>query len=173
MTENQKDEVTQDELRKLFFYDPENGQFIRRVTRRTARAGTVAGTVWTGRDGRKYRQIFINGRVYLEHRLAWLYIFGKWPRHFIDHIDTDGLNNRLCNLREATHAENKRNTKAPASNTSGFKGVTWHRQRSKWQAKIKVNGRTKHLGLFETPEAAHAAYSKAAKSHYGQFARAE
>lgn len=90
----------------------------------------------------------------------------------VDHINGDGLDNRRCNLRLAKHAENMRNRRMPASNTSGFKGVSWHTRSRKWKAQICIGGRPTSLGLFTTPEAAHAAYVEAAVAFYGEFARA-
>lgn len=89
-----------------------------------------------------------------------------------DHIDGDGLNNRRSNLRLATPSENARNQRRSRDNTSGFKGVWWHKGRRKWQAQIMAGGRQQYLGLFNTAEAAHAAYCEAAKSLHGEFARA-
>lgn len=89
-----------------------------------------------------------------------------------DHIDGDGLNNRRANLRKCSRAENQRNRGAQQNSTSGFKGVTWSRQKGKWRASIQVAGSTKNLGYFETSAAAHEAYSAAAVTLHGEFARA-
>ena len=86
-----------------------------------------------------------------------------------DHIDGNGLNNRRSNLRACTNTENQWNTGAKINNTSGFKGVCWRADMGKWVAKIKVNGKMKHIGLFTTPEAAHAAYCTAAAELHGEF----
>jgi hypothetical protein len=90
----------------------------------------------------------------------------------IDHIDGDGLNNRRSNMRLSTHAENMRNRRIAKNNTSGFKGVAWDKNGAKWRAKIKVDGEQIHLGQFDTPEAAHAAYVAASEKLHGEFARA-
>jgi hypothetical protein len=89
----------------------------------------------------------------------------------VDHIDGNGLNNCRNNLRKATNAQNARNSCTPRNNTSGFKGVTWHKLSSKWCAKIEVNYVSKHLGLFDTPEAAHSAYVAASEKLHGEFGR--
>jgi len=90
----------------------------------------------------------------------------------VDHIDCDGLNNRRSNLRPATRCENARNQRMFRNNKSGFKGVCYDKRRHKWRAIIGVAGRKRrHLGQFDTPEAAHAAYVAAAKELYGEFAR--
>ena len=87
-----------------------------------------------------------------------------------DHIDRSGLNNQRANLRHCTESQNQYNTSVPNNNTSGFKGVTWHRARQKWQAQIQANGEHIHLGLFKTAEAAAHAYDKAALRLHGNFA---
>lgn len=89
----------------------------------------------------------------------------------VDHINGDRLDNRKANLRICTHAENGRNRGAPRNNTSGFKGVHFHKQCRKWQAQIKIDGQKKHLGLFDSAEEAHAAYCLAADLLHGTFAR--
>jgi hypothetical protein len=89
-----------------------------------------------------------------------------------DHINGDGLDNRRVNLRIATTSQNQANTGAPATNTSGFKGVSWRERDKKWRAQIRSNGVYWWLGLFDTPEAAHAAYVAASEVLHGEFARA-
>ena len=89
----------------------------------------------------------------------------------VDHIDGDPLNNRRANLRLATHRENMHNSKKPAHNTSGFKGVCWNARVGKWLAYIKFQGQRKYLGNHETALLAHAAYCKAASELHGEFAR--
>lgn len=93
------------------------------------------------------------------------------PNIKIDHRDTDGLNNKRNNLREATQAQNLMNRGATSKSTSGMKGVTWNKDRNKWQAQIMANRKNNHLGLFEDKEAAARAYDAAALIHHGEFAR--
>jgi hypothetical protein len=88
----------------------------------------------------------------------------------IDHEDRNKLNNRRKNLRPATKAENGRNRGPNRNNTSGFKGVWFHKQISRWRATIKVNWKRHNLGTFTTPEDAARAYDDAAKKHFGEFA---
>lgn len=90
-----------------------------------------------------------------------------------DHRDGDGLNNRRSNLRQATHAENMRNCRKASNNTSGIKGVCWSTWAMKWRARIKVDGRNRHLGYFTTIEAAAAAYAEASGRLHGEFGRTE
>lgn len=108
----------------------------------------------------------------LAHRVAWAIFTGEWPRDHIDHVNGIKTDNRLDNLRQATRSENMRNMRLRKNNSSGFKGVHWHRQSKKWRASIWVDGTSQGLGLFDTPEDAHAAYCEAARIHFGDFARA-
>ncbi len=89
----------------------------------------------------------------------------------VDHINSNGLDNRRSNLRLANRSENMRNICATSRNTSGFKGVTWHKAHSKWQAQITLNRKTYYLGLRETPAEAHALYCEASKKLHGEFSR--
>lgn len=94
----------------------------------------------------------------------------------IDHIDHDGLNNQRANLRLATHAENMRNRSLHKNNSSGFTGVRFQPENNlhrPWRAAIKIDGKTKHLGMFASPEDAHEAWKKAAVAVFGAFAPLE
>lgn len=162
-----KHPISAEEARQLLSYNPETGTFTWRVGRRgTARVGSVAGRP----NGRGYFRIRIYGRRYCAHRLAWLLTHEVWPENQIDHINGRRDDNRLCNLRLATRSENTRNAKRRSDNTSGFKGVGFHKAQGKWRARIKIDGRRKDLGRFDTPEEAHAAYCKAAAELHGEFA---
>lgn len=89
----------------------------------------------------------------------------------VDHINGDKLDNRKTNLRICTQAENTRNRGMSAHNSSGFKGVTFNKGVKRWIACIRLNGKNKHLGCFDSPEDAARAYDMAAEKNYGQFAR--
>jgi hypothetical protein len=89
----------------------------------------------------------------------------------IDHQNGNGLDNRRENLRIATNAQNLFNRGPQRNNSSGFKGVCFHKQAQKWKAEIAFRGQRKHLGLFTTPEDAHAAYIAAATQLHGEFAK--
>lgn len=88
----------------------------------------------------------------------------------VDHYDNNGLNCSRCNLRVATNPQNAANRSAQKNNKSGYKGVALCNDRPKWQSKIKVNGKAIHLGYFDTPEKAYAAYCEAAVKYFGEFA---
>jgi HNH endonuclease/AP2 domain len=160
--------ITRARLRELLDYNKETGEFRwRKRMNHSAKAGDVAGTLHP--DG--YRMIRIKGRDYRAHHLAWLYTVGRWCSRLIDHRDGDPSNNRWNNLRRATASQNGANARRRSNNSSGFKGVSRHR--SRWRASIRKNRRTHHLGIFSTPEAAHAAYVAGARRLFGEFARAE
>jgi hypothetical protein len=160
--------VTRARLRELLHYDAKTGEFHWRKARgRKIRAGDIAGTLPVSR----YLKITINGRQYGAHRLAWFYMTGKWCRLVIDHRDGDPSNNRWSNLRRATLSQNNANRRVQRNKACGLKGVS--RDRRGWRATIHKNGRLRHLGTFATPQAAHAAYAKAARQLFGEFARTE
>ena len=89
----------------------------------------------------------------------------------VDHRDSDGLNNRRSNLRPATPSENRKNQVIGSRNTSGFKGVSWHRRAQKWLVQIHSEGKRTYLGLFADIEAAAAAYASASEKVHGEFGR--
>jgi hypothetical protein len=155
---------TQARVQELLAYDPLTGVFTWRVRPAlNMRAGDAAG----GPLG-DYWAIRIDGRKYLAHRLAWLYVRGEWPTAQIDHRNGDGRDNRLANLREATQAQNNQNVRARRDNVSRLVGVGFRKDSGKWQARITVQ-RTRHvLGVFNTPEEAAAAYGEA-KARLHQF----
>jgi hypothetical protein len=101
------------------------------------------------KNSRGYLQINFNGRLYKCHRLAFLYINGVFPVNEVDHIDNNKLNNRWSNLRECTRGENNYNYGLSSHNTSGVKGVSWHKGKEKWQARINVAGKSIYLGSYK------------------------
>lgn len=163
-------DLTADRLREFLHYEPETGVFTWKVSRRgKTRIGAIAGL---SQDGRGYRRIIIDNKQHYEHRLVWLYVHGKWPSGQIDHANGDRADNRLCNLRLATHSENMCNSRMRYHNQAGLKGASWHQESGKWQARIRKDGVVTSLGYFSTPEEAHAAYVAAASKKHGKFARA-
>ena len=160
--------ITAELVRELLEYSPETGLF--RWKERPSRSSWKA--IWPGKvagslDSKGYLRFQVAGRTHKAHRLAWLYVHGEWPKGEIDHIDGDRSNNAIANLRVATARQNQQNKTAKV-NASGFRGVS--KMGRKWRALVTINGRRTHVGIFDTPEAASAAYEAAAAEHYGEFA---
>lgn len=91
----------------------------------------------------------------------------------VDHKNRNPLDNRRENLRLATISQNSMNAGIRSDNDSGYKGVCWRKDKQKWEAYIKFNGKRQFLGYFGTPQSAHKAYCIAAKEMFGEFARLE
>jgi hypothetical protein len=140
----------------LLRYEPSTGVFYWTVTRgRSAKAGDVAGVA----SDTGHLQIKVSQRVFKAHRLAWAFQFGTHPDGEIDHINGNRRDNRIANLRVVDRLGNASNiTTANTKNRTGFLGVRVDSRRNKFQAAIQRQGKFKHLGMFDTPEEAHAAY---------------
>lgn len=164
----QRPTVTAKEVRSLLTYQRDTGIFIWRVSpAKAVPTGSVAGSP----NSKGYLMIQIRRRLYMAHRLAWLYVYGKWPSEQLDHINGDKRDNRIANLREATGAQNCANRKRRSDNKSGYKGVCWHRRSGKWHAQICASGKSIHIGYFADVEEAAEAYRARATSLLGEFAR--
>ena len=137
--------ISQEQLKNLFGYCPDTGVFIRKVqTCNRVRKGDVAGSL----HPLGYLTIRIGRKNYYAHRLAWFYVYGKWPQQ-VDHINHDKADNRLCNLRNVTDVENRKNQTLRTDNSSGVCGVAWDKHYSKWKAHIGTNRKPKTLGYFD------------------------
>jgi len=161
--------ITHHDLLSMLQYDPETGNFtwLRPPSNKPHWIGAIAGSKVRGRI-----RIMIYRKSYFAHRLAWFYVHGAWPSSLIDHIDGNPLNNRLSNLREATPTQNQANKRRCKRNRSGFKGVgKCPRVGGKWVARIRIDGRQRTIGRFNTPDSAYAAYLSAAREVHGDFAR--
>lgn len=160
--------LTAIELRNIVDYDPVTGVFKWRTrdipgSWNAKYAGKPAGsTMNTG-----YFKLAIGNKGHLAHRLAWLYVTGTAPCQAIDHINGDRTDNRFCNLRQATIAQNARNRGHQKNNRLGVKGV--RRANGKYRADIKIGNKSVYLGVFPTVDEAHAAYREAAKTNFGGF----
>lgn len=141
--------ITQEELKKILHYDHDTGEFI--YIYRTSNRVKVGGTAGTKVKPKKktYLAVTIKCKSYYLHRLAWLYIYGSFPANEIDHINGNGSDNRIVNLREVDSTNNNRNMKLFCTNNSGIVGVSWHKALYKWSSQITINYKKIHLGYFK------------------------
>ena len=139
--------MTQDYLKEHFRL--KDGDLITiKASGRNSKLNKIAGCI----NGKGYRVIRINKKLYLAHRLIWLYEYGNFPEHQLDHINGNRQDNRLVNLREVTHKENCKNQRLSKNNNTGIAGVGWHKASGKWRVRIG----NKYLGVWDTlDEATH------------------
>lgn len=162
--------ISAEELKAEMRYEPETGQFYWLKSGKGRKPDLKVGTVVSCYGGLQYVHVHLRGKKYSGHRLAWFYVYGNWPPEDIDHIDGNGLNNSIANLRLASRTQNMCNRTAFKNNKSGMKGVYLDRRSGKWRSEIKFNRVRHHLGRYETAEEAYSAYLKAAQRLHGQFA---
>lgn len=161
-------EITQQFLHELFEY--RDGKLFWKVDRRNNK--TKGKQACRLKKSNGYHEVTINKKKYYVHRLIFMMTYGRWPIQ-IDHIDGDRSNNLISNLREATNAQNNRNTGIRSTNQSGFKGVHYNKLNRNYNARITVNYKNIHLGCFDTAQEAHEAYKLAAFQLHGEFARTQ
>jgi len=155
--------LTAEQLRSILDYDPETGIFTWKAsTSNRVKVGDVAGCS----NGDGYLRIRLHNRLFLAHRLAWLYVYGSWPEDQLDHVNRVRTDNRISNLREVTNKQNQQNASKRSNNTSGHPGVYWCKRDSKWVAQIKHNYKRIHIGYFDDLEAAIAARKAAEKLYW-------
>jgi len=158
-------DLTRERVFELLSYDSKKGILTWLCSRGGVKKGSLAGQLHIDKRN-KYTRIKVDGKKYFAHRLIWLLVKGDWPDGQIDHIDGDGLNNRIENLRDVCQSENLKNSRAHLNNTSGETGVFWSKRWKKWRAQIRADGRANHLGYFQSVKEAADAY-KNAKVYYG------
>jgi hypothetical protein len=157
--------ITQEEVKELFEY--KDGQlFWKNPKSNRCKHGQLAGSI--GKRG--YWRVCINYKQHYQHRLIFLMFHGHLPQ-ILDHKDGNPLNNKIENLREATAAENLRNSKLRKNNTSGVKGVSWSKLHKKWRAVVMVNGVNHRLGLFKDLELAQLVAEEARNKYHKEFAK--
>lgn len=161
--------LTINRLKQILRYESTTGLFYSKEIHKQWKSGRILN--YTAPD--KRQSVLVDGNRYRAHRLAWFYTHGYWPSKHIDHINGDPSDNRLCNLREATRTQNMANSKRPITNTTGYKGVSWHKGASKYQVHIRHAGKIYYLGLFTSAKQGHKAYAAATKRLNGEFARIE
>lgn len=154
-------DLTQDYLLSVFEY--KDGELFWKVDRRKTKIGQKAGR----RKPNGYCEVRLDGKLHGTHRLIYMMINGTMPK-IVDHIDGNPSNNRIENLRCATHAENTWNSKRAKNNSSGFKGVQKHKD--KWVAIVIFHGKRHRLGVFKDAIEAAKAVSLARIELHGEFA---
>jgi hypothetical protein len=160
--------VTQSFLKEILHYDLSTGVFTWKVrdschfNANSYRSALSSSLSWNNRYSGKRagcsslyasgprEYIKIKKKAYFSYRLAWLYVYGKFPNNQIDHINGDPSDNRIVNLRDVTSLENSRNSSSPKSNTSGRVGVSFRKDRNKWRAFINENNKHIHIGYYLT-----------------------
>lgn len=152
--------ITQTRLKELFDYDPLTGLFTRK--RKTAIRGHKAAAP----NSRGYFRTGVDNQRFLTHRLIWLFVYGVWPKHEIDHKNRNNGDNRLDNLRDISPSENQHNHGKNINNSSGFTGVSWDAFNRKWVAAISARQKQYHLGRFDCPKTASEAYQAAKRIHH-------
>ena len=142
--------LTQEYLKSILHYSPETGDFTWKISNSNRiKVGDIAGAVNLSHTGKKYIRISIDGKLYMAHRLASLYMNGEWPKHQIDHEDGNGLHNWWDNLRQATNSQNQRNARMLKNNTSGIRGVCFNKERRLWDVRIGANNKCVRVGMYE------------------------
>ena len=149
----------------MFDYDKETGDLIWKVKRRGITNGAVVGC--TTKEG--YRQVRINNKSYLAHRIVFLLHKGYLPKT-LDHINGDRADNRIENLRPVTVNQNQHNRKLNKNNTSGHKGVSWCKRTNKWKAAVKLEGKRINLGAFDNLEEAAEVVRAGREELHGDYA---
>ncbi|TDH35693.1 HNH endonuclease [Pseudohoeflea suaedae] len=112
----------------------------------------------------------ISGKRYPAHRLAWKIMTGRDPGEVVDHIDGDRKNNKFSNLRDANLVGNSHNSALSSRNTSGVKGVSFHKRSGLYQCQIMANGKYTSVGYFKDAQAAEKAANAARLTLHGEFA---
>jgi hypothetical protein len=146
MGEDKMIPLDQETVKKLFYYDAENGMLLwRNGNGRNVKAWQQAKSV----NGQGYYIVKINRSNYRVHRLIWLYVYGHFPAEDIDHKNRIRNDNRLCNLRAVNRTDNCQNISLPKHNKSGHIGVSWDKSQKKWSVFVKVNKKNKWLGYYK------------------------
>lgn len=154
--------LTQKRLKELLHYSPGTGLFTRLVTRGNSKAGKKAGS----KHSAGYLSIRIGSKAYFCHRLAHLYMSGKFPSGQVDHEDHNRSNNKWKNIQTSvTHRGNSINISLRYDNKSGFNGVWFDKKNNKWKADIFVHGKKICLGTHVKKSDAIAARKVANKEH--------
>lgn len=154
-------------LHELLRYDSESGHLYWKTNLGRCQSSRPAGHL--AKNG--YWVIRINNTLYKSHRVIFAMVHKRWPKLYVDHVDGNRSNNRVCNLREATRSQNMHNVKLRCDNKTGVKGIAWEADRNKYVAYVSIRGCIKFKKRFSSLESAISARRKAAKKLHGEFVR--
>lgn len=163
---NKDSTLTQDYVKSLFDYKDGNLYWKTKTTKFSPiSAGKIAGAL----SSNGYINIGINNKLYLNHRIIFLYHHGYMPK-LIDHIDRNKQNNNIENLREVTRAENRVNAKLQKNNISGCRNVNWSKKERKWVVQMAVNKKKLRFGTYYDLEVAKFIAETMQYKYYGLIA---
>ncbi len=160
----QNSTLTQEQAKDLLEY--RDGELYWKVSKGPAKIGSRVGCF----DKEGYRVTTINYKNYKIHRLIFMMHYGFFPQE-VDHINGNKSDNSIENLREATHSLNNCNKIIQKNNTSGIKGVSWKKDRKKWDVRVAINKKNYRIGYFEDLELATLAAEMAREKYHKEYAR--
>lgn len=157
--------ITFEQAQEFFFYDPVSAKvfWLKKPTRGRVQVDDEAGFF---HNSNNHRYVTFLGETYAITNIISLIMTGEWPPCEVDHINRDPLDNHWENLRLANRSQNGANRNLPRNNTSGYRGVSWHKKTKKWR--VTLSGR--HCRVFGNKEDAAHCYDKIAKELFGEFA---
>lgn len=158
------DKPTIDQLAQGLRYEPDTGLLFWKEDRGPVKAGTRAGCL----KARGYIRVKFHGRLIAAHRIAFALTHGRWPS-IVDHINRNPSDNRAANLRETTPVGNGQNRSASQRPSGRLYGTYYKARNRRWCAQIRFDGKERHLGLFDTEQAAHAAYMAAKRAMHPAY----
>lgn len=169
LNRNSENSIPVSVLKERLVYSPTTGEIRRKKRDRLlpGQRASDAGKIATHLTKGGYHRCFVADRNVMAHRVAWAMFYGEWPDKYIDHINGDRADNRIENLRIATHSQNLRNSAVKAAAASGAKGVAF--RRGVWESRIRIEGKMIHLGSFLTRDEAIASFRTAALLLHGEF----